>query len=1172
MISDIQSTHRMRENQEWIHPANIQLNDLGPNVSDRYSDISSPNRNSFIHDQCQNSAEGQKKALTRYNQEEQHQTQREHLKMEIQEQNEQQISSSYRGLSNKQSKAKSKSTSQNFSTQKRQSKLNIFSNLYTEKSQMIYKTKKIIKKFLKEDKPIQLSDKAKSVLSVFKRIYNFIQVVRVFTRSHSITAEQFRLINDISSHRFDKQSLHKQKILTLNDIKNGLWKILDFIVGLGGLNRLIFKNKVSLLPTDQINVIWMLFQLFFNFFALYYASIYIVFDFRSRLLEIDEGVSKASSIYTTNVYILIFTTILDVIKGFNTAFYRKGETIIDRKEIAINYIYGRFFFDFLSLFSVVFSRTFFPDMDKLLMYRIQFLFLFKIHNIQHVIYVFQKTFIMNEKYDNIISLLRLMGILCISSHVGAIMYHCQAQFQIYYMNSNQTWLDQAGILNENYWVRYINSFFCSAGTLVNAIVYNPKTTIETVYMTFTLLGNCCIFGYVINELGNIMDNIVKNQKNSQKELRLINSYMETKNVNRELQTRIRNYLEYMHREERQLNLEETKQVIEKLSSQLKIELVKEVNIQYVAVFHILNKIFSQKIQEKSLFIMNDIKFTPGEVIFLEGDYDDCSIYLILEGQVNIYHTNNKDEDYIVQNLKKGQCFGEIAFFTGQQRNASARSNEFTTLIKIEREQFIQLIKEHSQDDYETFQQINHKIQQSQDYSQIYEKNTKQGKCYTCGNINHISKNCTLTHFQPLPVAVIQTGNRSFQQDRQFKSRSKKNKWHPRKNLNLIKMEEAAQRAGEEYITIIEEINYNILDQSDYDIDQSIEYQNNQDRFMNYEKQNTRDNNQFMLLSNQDNVEGILARGDQKNLSFNFTSNLFQDSKKENQQYPPYDYTKQEGKDFRENHKKIDSNNSIQNKDIQYLKDQLQRRGSKFAPLQTHTLTQIQESPTYLQQGSQPNSQQGNIYSSNQQQQQQHLNAMFNGLMAQNNSFQSPNYNIQITSPKNNNNQVQRISKKQGTHNYSGTYIARKLMGKSQIPPFDSFPRQNTNQTNIANGAYQNNFEENKMQLVNNKMKDSFINLVEIFKSNVSLQIDFMRNYKKYFPDWNISEIERKNKCKLASKNLYDSNKNSITKRNLISNKIFSKKSNKASDYFSQLNTRKNQKNDNLNPKNKNEEE
>lgn len=74
-----------------------------------------------------------------------------------------------------------------------------------------------------------------------------------------------------------------------------------------------------------------------------------------------------------------------------------------------------------------------------------------------------------------------------------------------------------------------------------------------------------------------MDNIERSSKTSKRELRLVNSYMQQKHVNRELQTRIRNYLEYMHREERQLNLGETNAVIGKLPSQLKDALIKEVN-------------------------------------------------------------------------------------------------------------------------------------------------------------------------------------------------------------------------------------------------------------------------------------------------------------------------------------------------------------------------------------------------------------------------------------------------------------------------------------------------------------------------------------------------------------------------------------------------------------------
>lgn len=95
-----------------------------------------------------------------------------------------------------------------------------------------------------------------------------------------------------------------------------------------------------------------------------------MFDFRERLLEIDRGKTSASIVYTINVFTLIFTTILDVFKGFNTAYYCKGETIINRKDVAVNYLKGCFIFDFLSLFSVVVSKTFFPNLNLLLVYRL----------------------------------------------------------------------------------------------------------------------------------------------------------------------------------------------------------------------------------------------------------------------------------------------------------------------------------------------------------------------------------------------------------------------------------------------------------------------------------------------------------------------------------------------------------------------------------------------------------------------------------------------------------------------------------------------------------------------------------------------------------------------------------------------------------------------------------
>ncbi len=43
-------------------------------------------------------------------------------------------------------------------------------------------------------------------------------------------------------------------------------------------------------------------------------------------------------LYRTNVYILIISNLFDIIKGFNTAYYSKGETVKDRKKLALYYM------------------------------------------------------------------------------------------------------------------------------------------------------------------------------------------------------------------------------------------------------------------------------------------------------------------------------------------------------------------------------------------------------------------------------------------------------------------------------------------------------------------------------------------------------------------------------------------------------------------------------------------------------------------------------------------------------------------------------------------------------------------------------------------------------------------------------------------------------------------
>lgn len=126
----------------------------------------------------------------------------------------------------------------------------------------------------------------------------------------------------------------------------------------------------------------MLWQFFFNTIIVYYASIYLLFEFENRIN--DANVKSKNSTYSSNIYLLLASTMLDIAKGMNTGFYDRGVLVIDKRQIARRYFKEGFIFDLLSMMSVVCNDVFFPGMDPFFKYAIQFLFFFKIHNLYYV--------------------------------------------------------------------------------------------------------------------------------------------------------------------------------------------------------------------------------------------------------------------------------------------------------------------------------------------------------------------------------------------------------------------------------------------------------------------------------------------------------------------------------------------------------------------------------------------------------------------------------------------------------------------------------------------------------------------------------------------------------------------------------------------------------------------
>jgi hypothetical protein len=84
-------------------------------------------------------------------------------------------------------------------------------------------------------------------------------------------------------------------------------------------------------------------------------------------------------------------------------------------------------------------------------------------------------------------------------------------------------------------------------------------------------------------------------------------------------------------------------------------------------------------------------FQPGEIIF-EENQTPHHLYVIVEGKVEIFRRVDSTERALAY-LGEKECFGEMAILDDQPRSASVRAAEPTTVLKIDRESFRELILE-----------------------------------------------------------------------------------------------------------------------------------------------------------------------------------------------------------------------------------------------------------------------------------------------------------------------------------------------------------------------------------------------------------------------------------------------------------------------------------------------
>ena len=200
---------------------------------------------------------------------------------------------------------------------------------------------------------------------------------------------------------------------------------------------------------------------------------------------------------------------------------------------------------------------------------------------------------------------------------------------------------------------------------------------------------------------------------------------------------------------------------------MKEELLINANGVILKDIPLLNNNFSENSVRQIVYEMEEINMTPGDIIYDENDTNDQNLYIIRDGEVEIYKETYFDgkNNTSIKNLKKGEYFGEISFFTGMSRKASAKSILFSSLYVINKLLFLSIIKQNSED-YEKFCFIKDQINLYNDYSGIHIK------CISCNKDNHAIIDCPVLHLILSYERILLKFTFSIHQQRLYISRKK----------------------------------------------------------------------------------------------------------------------------------------------------------------------------------------------------------------------------------------------------------------------------------------------------------------------------------------------------------------------------------------------------------------
>lgn len=123
-------------------------------------------------------------------------------------------------------------------------------------------------------------------------------------------------------------------------------------------------------------------------------------------------------------------------------------------------------------------------------------------------------------------------------------------------------------------------------------------------------------------------------------------------------------------------------------------------------------------------IVDEVNFKEGDYIFHENDPGE-ELFVIVQGSVHVI-TGEGGAEKVLATLHERDCFGEMSILDDEPRSATGRAAEDSLMLRVEREEFRELIREEPEVAFGVFRVFTRRLRQANIEAEQHAANPMQG--------------------------------------------------------------------------------------------------------------------------------------------------------------------------------------------------------------------------------------------------------------------------------------------------------------------------------------------------------------------------------------------------------------------------------------------------------------